>query len=102
MKYFIKPNQLILDDWSLQPFSNHLLEALNKIITEKYEQGSIIVTSKRSIEKCNELFSEPLICSALLDRLLHNAQKIIIQGKSHRMIHIVQDLFIILIVHIYG
>ncbi len=84
MKQFIKPDLLILDDWGLQAFPNHLLEILNEIITERYEQGSIIVTSNRPIEKWNELFSEPVVCSALLDRLFHNAHKIIIQGKSYR------------------
>ena len=84
MKHFIKPDLLILDDWGLQAFPNHLLELLNEIITERYEQGSIIVTSNRPIEKWNELFSEPVVCSALLDRLFHNAHKIIIKGKSYR------------------
>lgn len=84
MKQFIKPDLLILDDWGLQAFPNHLLDLLNEIITERYENGSIIVTSNRPLEKWNELFSEPVVCSALLDRLFHNAHKIIIQGKSYR------------------
>lgn len=84
MKQYIKPDLLILDDWGLQAFPNHLLEILNEIISERYEQGSIIVTSNRPLEKWDELFSEPVVCSALLDRLFHNAHKILIKGKSYR------------------
>ena len=84
IKQFLKPDLLVLDDWGLQAFPNHLLNILNEIICERYEQGSIIVTSNRPMENWNELFSEPVVSSALLDRLLHNAHKIIIDGKSYR------------------
>lgn len=84
MKQFIKPDLLVLDDWGLQAFPNHLLEILNEVVTERYERGSIIVTSNRPLDKWHELFAEPVVCSALLDRLFHNAHKIIIQGKSFR------------------
>ncbi len=84
MKEFLKPDLLILDDWGLQAFPDQLLIILNEIICERYERGSIIVTSNRPIENWHELFSEPVVSSALLDRLLHNAHKIIIDGKSYR------------------
>ncbi len=84
MKEFLKPDLLILDDWGLQAFPDHLLIILNEIICERYEQGSIIVTSNRPLENWHELFTEPVVSSALLDRLLHNAHKIIIDGKSYR------------------
>lgn len=84
MKQFIKPDLLILDDWGLQAFPNHLLNILNEIISERYEQGSIIITSNRPLENWNELFSEPVVSSALLDRLFHNAHKVVIEGKSYR------------------
>jgi DNA replication protein DnaC len=84
IKQFVKPDLLVLDDWGLQAFPNHLLDLLNEIITERYENGSIILTSNRPLDKWNELFSEPVVCSAMLDRLFHNAHKIIIEGKSYR------------------
>lgn len=84
MKQFLKPDLLVLDDWGLQAFPNHLLSILNEIISERYENGSIIVTSNRPLENWHELFSEPVVSSALLDRLFHNAHKLIITGKSYR------------------
>lgn len=84
IKQFVKPDLLILDDWGLQAFPNHLLDLLNEIITERYENGSIILTSNRPLDKWHELFSELVVCSAMLDRLFHNAHKIVIEGKSFR------------------
>lgn len=81
---FIKPDLLILDDWGMTPFPDTMLNILNEVISERYENGSIIITSNRPFNKWDELFTEPVISSALLDRLFHNAHKIIIQGKSYR------------------
>ena len=86
MKQFIKPDLLILDDWGLQAFPNKLLNILNEIISERYEQGSIIVTSNRPLENWGELFAEPVVSSALLDRLFHNAHRVIIEGNTYRKI----------------
>lgn len=84
LKQFLKPDLLILDDWGLQAFPKHLLHILNEIISERYEQGSIIITSNRPLDNWHALFSEPVVSSALLDRLFHNAHKIVIKGKSYR------------------
>lgn len=84
MKKYIKPDLLILDDWGFRPFPDNLLDILNEIISERYEVGSVIITSNRNLTNWNELFSEKVIASALLDRLLHRCKKIIIKGKSFR------------------
>lgn len=81
---FIKPDLLILDDWGMTHFTDVHLNILNEVISERYENGSIIITSNRPFSKWDELFSEPVIASALLDRLFHNAHKVTIQGKSYR------------------
>jgi DNA replication protein DnaC len=81
---YIKCDLLILDDWGMVPFSDSMLNILNEVISERYESGSCIITSNRPIKKWDELFSEPVIASALLDRLFHNCHKIIIDGKSYR------------------
>ena len=81
---FIKPDLLILDDWGMTPFADNMLNILNEIISERYENGAMVITTNRPLAKWNELFNEPVISSALLDRLFHNAHRIIIQGKSYR------------------
>lgn len=81
---FIKPDLLILDDWGMTPFSDTMLNILNEVVSERYENSSTIITSNRPFTKWQELFNEPVIASALLDRLFHNAHKIKIQGKTYR------------------
>lgn len=81
---FIKPNLLILDDWGMTSFNDTMLNILNEVVSERYENGSTIITSNRPFAMWGELFSEPVISSALLDRLFHNAHKIKFQGKSYR------------------
>jgi len=81
---FIKPNLLILDDWGMTSFNDTMLNILNEVVSERYENGSTIITSNRPFTMWGELFSEPVISSALLDRLFHNAHKIKLQGKSYR------------------
>ena len=84
MRKYIKPDLLILDDWGFRPFPDHLLDILNEVVSERYEVGSIVITSNRSLSKWNELFSEKVIASALLDRIFHRCYKINIKGKSYR------------------
>jgi len=84
LEAYIKCDLLILDDWGMVPFSDSMLNILNEVISERYENGSIIITSNRLIKKWGELFSEPVIASALLDRLFHNSHKISIDWKSYR------------------
>ena len=84
IKQFIKLDLLILDDWGLQAFPNKLLNILNEIMSERYEQGSIIITSNRPLENWSELFTEPVVSSALLDRLFHNAHRVVIEGNTYR------------------
>jgi len=84
MESFIKPDLLILDDWGLTVFSNQFLGILNEIISERYENGAIIITSNRPIDNWDELFNEPVVSSALLDRLFHNSHLIKMEGKSYR------------------
>lgn len=84
LEVYIKCDLLILDDWGMVPFSDPMLNILNEVISERYENGSTIITSNRVIKKWGELFSEAVIASALLDRLFHNSHKISIDGKSYR------------------
>lgn len=84
LNQYIKPDLLVIDDWGMMPFANNMLNIINEIISERYEEASTIITSNRPLENWHELFSEPVISSALLDRLFHKCNKIIIDGDSYR------------------
>jgi len=84
LDYYIKSDLLILDDFGMTVFDNIKLNILNELLSEKYETGSIIITSNRDISNWDELFNEKIIASALIDRIFHNAHLINITGKSYR------------------
>ena len=74
----------ILDDFGLQPLSPQGVQDLYELISERYEHGSIFITSNRAFEEWPPLFSNDLLASAALDRLTHHAHLLIIRGQSYR------------------
>lgn len=80
----LKPDLLILDDWGLKAFGQPAADDLYELITERYEKGSLIVTSNRALEEWAELWGDALVASAALDRMVHHAHVITITGKSYR------------------
>jgi DNA replication protein DnaC len=81
---YLRADVLILDDFGLKPLSTPGPEDLYDVINERYEQGSIILTSNRAPAEWPELFGDPLLASAGLDRLAHRAEVAIIGGDSFR------------------
>jgi DNA replication protein DnaC len=75
---------LLLDDFGLQPLSPQGAQDLYEIISERYERGSIVITSNRAFEEWGELFANDLLASAALDRLTHHAHTLIMRGQSYR------------------
>ena len=81
---YLRPDLLILDDFGLKPLQPPSPEDLYDVINERYERGSILLTSNRAPAEWPGLFQDPLLASAGLDRLTHRAQVLIIRGKSFR------------------
>jgi DNA replication protein DnaC len=81
-----KPTLLILDELGYLPIDKTGADLLFQIISQRYEQGSIIVTSNRAYKHWAEIFNnDATLTSALLDRLLHHAETVLIEGQSYRM-----------------
>lgn len=75
---------LILDDFGLYPLSAQAAQDVYEIICERYERGSLIITSNRAFEEWAEVFHNDLLASAALDRLTHHTHTLIIRGDSYR------------------
>jgi DNA replication protein DnaC len=75
---------LVLDDFGLQTLPPSSIQDLYEIISDRYERGSIIVTSNRSFDEWHEVFCNELLASAALDRLTHHSHLLIITGESYR------------------
>ncbi|OPZ54365.1 MAG: Chromosomal replication initiator protein DnaA [Bacteroidetes bacterium ADurb.BinA012] len=76
---------LILDDFGLQPLSEEEQNDLYEVLCERYERASTIITSNRDFGEWPTVFSNPLMSSAAMDRLVHHAVKFVIEGKSYRV-----------------
>ena len=86
MHKIITADLLILDDFGLRPITVQGAEDLYEVVHQRYERGSIILTSNRSPSEWPELFGDSLLASAALDRLTHHARVTIITGESYRQI----------------
>jgi DNA replication protein DnaC len=84
MTVYLRPDLLILDDFGLKPLQPPGPEDLYDVINERYERGSIMLTSNRAPAEWPDLFHDPLLASAGLDRLLHRAEVVVIRGDSFR------------------
>jgi DNA replication protein DnaC len=81
---YLRPDLLILDDFGLKTLQPPAPEDLYDVINERYEQGSILLTSNRPPAEWPDLFGNPLLASAGIDRLTHRAEILIITGDSYR------------------
>jgi len=84
LNVYLRPDLLILDDFGLKPLAPPSPEDLYDVINERYERGSILLTSNRAPAEWPDLFRDPLLASAGLDRLTHRAEIVVIRGVSFR------------------
>ena len=75
---------LILDDWGLEPLDAAARHDLLEILEERYGRRSTIITSQIPVDKWHELIGDPTYADAILDRIVHNAQRINLTGHSLR------------------
>ena len=85
LKKYLKPDLLIIDDMGLKILPAKSGEILLEIIMRRYENRSTMMTSNRPIEEWGKLLSDVPAAGAILDRLLHHAEIIPINGRSYRL-----------------
>ncbi len=81
----IKTPLLILDDFALQTLNEAQQTDLYQLIAERYEKNSTVITSNRDFDEWPSVFTNPLLGSAALDRLIHKGIQIVIEGSSYRL-----------------
>ena len=80
----IKYDLLIIDDFAFKKITQSSAEYLYAITDARYSKKSIVLTSNRSMSDWGNIFPDPIMANALMDRLCHNAHQIIIKGESYR------------------
>lgn len=86
MARLMKPSLLVIDELGYLPIDKFGADALFQVISHRYERGSTLITTNRAFKQWPEIFNnDSTLTSALLDRLLHHAESVVIEGRSYRM-----------------
>ena len=75
---------LILDDWGPEALTAEQARDLLEIVEDRYDKGSIIITSQVPVDRWHDLIGIPTLADAILDRVIHNAYRIELAGESLR------------------
>lgn len=85
LKLYLKPKLLIIDELGYFTLDSEGASNFFRLVSERYEKGSIIITSNLSYGSWGNLFGDPVLAGAVLDRLLHHSITLNIRGNSYRI-----------------
>ncbi|MEQ9151882.1 MAG: IS21-like element helper ATPase IstB [Parvibaculum sp.] len=85
IRFFCRPALLIVDEIGYLPVVPGGGNLFFQLVNARYERGAMVLTSNRGFAEWGEVFGDPVVATALLDRLLHHAVVIQIEGSSYRL-----------------
>ena len=86
LRRYKRPALLIIDELGYLPIDKLGADLLFQVFSERYERGSIVLTTNKAYKNWPSIFNnDATLASAVLDRLLHHAESVLIEGKSWRM-----------------
>jgi len=84
-RFYTRPDLLVIDELGYGQFDRAEAHLLFQLVSRRYEKGSIVLTSNRSYAEWGELLGDPVLATAILDRLLHHSETLTIRGESYRL-----------------
>jgi DNA replication protein DnaC len=85
IRFYARPSLLIVDEIGYLPITQGGANLFFQLVNARYEKGAMILTSNRGFAEWGEVFGDPVVATALLDRLLHHAVVVQIEGASYRL-----------------
>lgn len=85
LRYLCRPQLLIVDEIGYLPVIQGGGNLFFQLVNARYERGAMILTSNRGFSEWGEVFNDNVVATALLDRLLHHAVVVQIEGASYRL-----------------
>jgi DNA replication protein DnaC len=85
IRFYSRASLLIIDEIGYLPIGNGGANLFFQLVNARYEKGAMILTSNRGFAEWGDLFGDPVVATALLDRLLHHAVVVQIEGASYRL-----------------
>ena len=86
LSIYSKPKLLIVDELGYLPLERECAHLFFQLVSRRYERGSILLTSNRSVSEWGEVFGDNAVATAILDRLLHHSTVVTIRGDSYRLL----------------
>ena len=85
LRIYLAPKVLIIDEMGYLPLDDLGATIFFQLVSARYERGSIILTSNKSYGEWGSIFGDPIIATAIFDRLLHHSTTVNIRGESYRL-----------------
>ncbi len=82
---YAKPKLLIIDEFGYLPLEPHATHLFFALVSRRYERGSLLVTSNRSVSEWGTVLNDQVVATAILDRLLHHSHVLSMNGESYRL-----------------
>ena len=92
LKACTRPALLVIDELGYLPLDRADANRVFQLISQRYEKGSIIITSNKAFSEWGQVFTGEVLATAILDRLLHHCEVISINGPSWRLKDRLADL----------
>ena len=92
LKFFAKYKLLIIDEVGFLPLDSESSKLFFQLISMRYEKSSTIITTNKPLNQWTDVFGDPVLANAILDRLLHHCHLINIVGKSYRTKDLINEL----------
>ena len=85
LTHYAKPALLIIDKLGHLPFEPNAAHLFFQLVSRRYERGAMLATSNRPVGEWGTVFGDPVVATAILDRLLHHSHVLTIRGDSYRL-----------------
>jgi DNA replication protein DnaC len=86
IKQYTRPKLLVIDELGYLPIDRKGADIIFQVVTSRYEQGSIVLSTNRPFRQWGEVLNQDnTLASAMIDRLGHHAEVVVIEGQSYRM-----------------
>jgi DNA replication protein DnaC len=84
LRHYGRVDLLVIDEVGYLAYDANAADLLYEVVSRRYESGSLVITSNRSFKQWNEVFPNATSIGTMLDRLLHHADVVLIEGQSYR------------------
>ncbi len=85
VKQYLAPDLLVLDELWFKPLSQHTINDFFEIVSKRYENSSIIITSNKTFDEWESIFFDKVLATAIIDRLIHHCTPFYIKWESYRV-----------------